>query len=349
MALAGANGTSGNENEAALLAKSMLEEYMPAHIDTLGSVCGDTGGDGVHIMLDAHIDRIGMTVTAIDDSGFIKFARVGGMDARVLAAEQVTVWGDKPLFGVITSTPPHLASGDDDKKAKKIDDLSIDVGMTADEVKKIVRPGMRITVNSTPKELLGGRVSCAALDDRAGVAAILRCLELLKDKNHGCRISVLFSSQEETGGSGAAAGGFAAAPDEAIAVDVSFAMAPGLKKEKCGKLGGGAMIGFLRWSWSCCTRFCMTMIGFSPSLDYSMSRTLERIADENGIARQCEIMSGSTGTNADEIQVAGSGVRMGLISIPQRNMHTAAEIVDLNDIEAVARLMAAYIIERGRA
>ena len=291
----------------------MLEEYMPAHIDTLGSVCGDTGGDGVHIMLDAHIDRIGMTVTAIDDSGFIKFARVGGIDARVLAAEQVTVWGDEPLFGVITSTPPHLASGDDDKKAKKIEDLSIDVGMTADEVKKIVRPGMRITVNSTPKELLGGRVSCAALDDRAGVAAILRCLELLKDKNHGCRISVLFSSHE------------------AIAVDVSFAMAPGLKKEKCGKLGGGAMI------------------GFSPSLDYSMSRTLERIADENGIARQCEVMSGSTGTNADEIQVAGSGVRMGLISIPQRNMHTAAEIVDLNDIEAVARLMAAYIIERGRA
>lgn len=182
LALAGANGTSGNENEAALLAKSMLEEYMPAHIDTLGSVCGDTGGDGVHIMLDAHIDRIGMTVTAIDDSGFIKFARVGGMDARVLAAEQVTVWGDEPFFGVITSTPPHLASGDDDKKAKKIEDLSIDVGMTADEVKKIVRSGMRITVNSTPKELLGGRVSCAALDDRAGVAAILRCLELLKDK-----------------------------------------------------------------------------------------------------------------------------------------------------------------------
>lgn len=91
------------------------------------------------------------------------------------------------------------------------------------------------------------------------------------------------------------------------------------------------------------------MIGFSPSLDYSMSRTLERIADENGIARQSEIMSGSTGTNADGIQTAGSGVRMGLISIPQRNMHTAAEIVDLNDIESVARLMAAYIIERGRA
>ena len=120
LALAGANGTSGNENEAALLAKSMLEEYMPAHIDTLGSVCGDTGGGGVHIMLDAHIDRIGMTVTAIDDSGFIKFARIGGIDARVLAAEQVTVWGDEPLFGVITSTPPHLARATTTKKRKRL-------------------------------------------------------------------------------------------------------------------------------------------------------------------------------------------------------------------------------------
>ena len=329
--LTSANGTSGNESEAAQLALSMLQKYMPAHIDALGSVCGETEGDGVHILLDAHIDRIGMAVTAIDDSGFVKFARVGGIDARVLAAEQVTVWGDEPLFGVIVSTPPHLSSGEDDKKAKKLDELSIDVGMTAEEVRKLVRPGMRITVNSAPKELAGGRVCCAALDDRAGVASILLCLELLEGKEHGCKISVLFSSQEETGGSGAAAGGFAASPDEAIAVDVSFAAAPGLKKEKCGELGKGAMI------------------GFSPSLDYSMSRTLERLADENGILRQCEVMSGSTGTNADEIQISGSGVKMGLLSIPLRNMHTAAEIIDLDDVEAVAELMAAYIIERGRA
>lgn len=329
--LAGANGTSGDETEIASLALKKLEKYMPAHIDALGSVCGTAEGEGTHILLEAHIDRIGLAVTAVDDSGFIKVARVGGMDARVLAAEQVTVWADEPLFGVVISTPPHLSAGDDRKKAKAFDELAIDVGLSADEVRKKVRPGMRVTVNSTPKELLNSRVSCAALDDRAGVAAVLRCLELLENKNHGCRISVLFSVQEENSGGGAAAGGFTVSPDEAISVDVSFAMAPGLKKEKCGELGKGVMI------------------GFSPVLDYSMSRNFVRLAQENGIAYSTEIMSGNTGTNADDIQRSGRGVKTGLLSIPQRNMHTAVEIVDINDIESVAELMAAYIIERGRA
>lgn len=329
--LASANGTSGDETEIASLALKKLEKYMPAHIDALGSVCGTAEGEGTHILLEAHIDRIGLAVTAVDDSGFIKVARVGGMDARVLAAEQVTVWADEPLFGVVISTPPHLSAGDDRKKAKAFDELAIDVGLSADEVRKKVRPGMRVTVNSTPKELLNSRVSCAALDDRAGVAAVLRCLELLENKNHGCRISVLFSVQEENSGGGAAAGGFTVSPDEAISVDVSFAMAPGLKKEKCGELGKGVMI------------------GFSPVLDYSMSRNFVRLAQENGIAYSTEIMSGNTGTNADDIQRSGRGVKTGLLSIPQRNMHTAVEIVDINDIESVAELMAAYIIERGRA
>lgn len=329
--LAGANGTSGDESEAAELALEKLEKYMPAHIDALGSVCGSAEGEGVHILLEAHIDRIGLAVTSVDDSGFIKVARVGGMDARVLAAEQVTVWADEPLFGVVISTPPHLSSGDDRTKAKDFDELAIDVGLSADEVRKKVRPGMRVTVNSTPKKLLNSRVSCAALDDRVGVAVVLRCLELLENKDHGCRISVLFSVQEENSGGGAATGSFTLSPDEAISVDVSFAMAPGLNKEKCGELGKGAMI------------------GFSPSLDYSMSRTFERLAKENDIAYSCEVMGGSTGTNADDIQRSGRGVKMGLLSIPQRNMHTAVEIVDINDIEAVAELMAAYIIERGRA
>ena len=324
------DGTPGNETQAALRAAAMLEKYMPVRIDALGSVRGATQGNGVHILLDAHIDRIGMIVTSVSDDGFIKFAKCGGTDARVLAAAEVTVWGKKPLYGVVTSTPPHLSSGDEGKKAKDFSELSVDVGLSSENVKELVSPGDRITVNSKPLKLMGDRVSCAALDDRAGVAAILRCLELLQGKDHGCRLSVLFSAQEETGGSGAAAGGFDAAPDEAIAVDVSFAMAPGLKPEKCGELGKG------------------TMIGFAPSLDYKISRTLERIACEKNIAHTFEVMSGSTGTNADEIQIAGKGVKMGLLSIPLRNMHTAAEIIDLNDVEATAELMAEYILERGR-
>ena len=322
------DGTSGNEKAAGDIAALMLRNYMPVRIDTLGNVRGEQEGSGVHILLDAHIDRIGMVVTAIEENGFVKFTRCGGLDARVLAAEEVTIWGREPVYGVITSTPPHLST-DDGKKARAFEDLSIDTGINTEKLKAIVSPGDRVTVNAKPLNLMGDRISCAALDDRCGVVAVLRCLDILKEKKHNCKLSVVFAVQEETTGSGAATGAFDAKADEAIAVDVSFATAPGLKKEECGVMGKGAMI------------------GISPTLDYNMSREFEELAKRYNIPYQFEVMDGSTGTDADEIQIAGHGAKMGLISIPQRNMHTAAEVIDLNDIEAVAQLMAAYIMERG--
>ena len=327
--LCSAKGVSGAENEAAKVASDLLEKYMPSKINTLGSVIGTIGEGGTHILLDAHLDQIGLVVTAIDEDGFLKVTKCGGADIRVLAAAEVTVHGKKPLYGVITSTPPHLSKPEDADKAKGFDDIAVDIGMTADEAKKLVSLGDRITFNGKYTKLLGNRVSSPSIDDRAGVAAILRCLELLEGKNYGCKISVLFSVQEETGGSGAQTGAFSIEPDEAIAVDVSFATAPGISGEKYASLGGG------------------TMIGYAPLLDYDMSRRLTEIAEKNGISNQTEVMGRNTGTNCDEIQVAGKGVKTALLSIPLRNMHTAIEVCDLEDIENTARLMADYIIERG--
>ncbi|HOO26488.1 MAG TPA: M42 family peptidase, partial [Clostridiales bacterium] len=108
-----------------------------------------------------------------------------------------------------------------------------------------------------------------------------------------------------------------------------FACAPSIPAEKCAKLGGG------------------TMIGISPVLDRKISKKLENIAKEKGIDYQLEVMGGRTGTNADSIQNVAEGVKMGLLSIPLRNMHTAVELVDLHDIECTARLMAEYILQRG--
>ncbi|MEI6580348.1 MAG: M20/M25/M40 family metallo-hydrolase, partial [Eubacteriales bacterium] len=178
------------------------------------------------------------------------------------------------------------------------------------------------------KRLLGNKICCPALDDRAGVASILRCLEILKDKKHNCKLSVLFSVQEETGGCGAHVGGFSASADESIAVDVSFAMAPDMQREKCADIGKGPML------------------GISPTLDYEMGRTLEKIAKAKSIPYQLEIMGGRTGTNADEIQISGRGTKMALLSIPLKNMHTSIEILDLEDVENLARMMAEYILER---
>ncbi|MBQ7102223.1 MAG: M20/M25/M40 family metallo-hydrolase, partial [Clostridia bacterium] len=245
----------------------------------------------------------------------------------VLAAAEVTVHGKQDVYGVITSTPPHLSKGSDGK-APEIADIAVDIGMSKDEAKKIISIGDRITMNGDIEKMLGERVCGAALDDRSGVAAILRCLEILGGKVKELPIAVMFSSCEETGSAAAKAGTFNAAPDEAIAVDVSFARAPGIKESVRAELGKG------------------TMIGYAPSLSFELSRKLEDLAKEKSIAYQTEVMGSSTGTNADDMVTAGKGTKMALLSIPQRNMHTQAEVVDLRDIEATAQLMAAYILER---
>ncbi len=327
--LCAAKGVSGAENQAAQTASELLKKYMPVKTTPLGSVTGTIGEGDVHILLDAHLDQIGLVVTAVDEDGFLKVAKCGGADIRVLAASEVTVHGKEDIFGIITSTPPHLSKPEDSGKAKGFDEIAVDIGMKREDAIKTVSPGDRITFNGCFSKLLGNRVASPSVDDRAGVAAILRCLEMLDGKEIKCKLSVLFSVQEETGGSGAQTGAFSIDADEAIAVDVSFATAPGISGEKYASLGGG------------------TMIGYAPSLDYEMSRRLSDIAEKKSIPTQTEVMGGKTGTNCDEIQVAGKGVKTALLSIPLRNMHTAVEVCDLEDIENTAKLMAEYIIERG--
>ncbi len=264
-ALCDAKGVSGAEKNAADTAAQMLEKYMPVSIDKLGSVTGTRGTGKPHILLDAHLDQIGLIVTAVDDKGFLKVTKCGGADIRVLAAAEVTVHGKKDIYGVIISTPPHLSTADDARKAKSFDEIAVDIGLSKEAAEKLVSPGDRITFNGNFDRLCGNRVSSPTIDDRAGVAAVLRCLELLKGKDIACKISVMFSSQEETGGSGAQAGAFSSQADEAIAVDVSFASAPDVSSEKYAALGGGAMI------------------GFAPSLDYEISKKLSEIAKEYNI------------------------------------------------------------------
>ncbi len=321
------SGPAGGEFFAAKYALKELEKYMPASVDALGNVIGEKSGEGPHILLDAHIDQVGMIVTSIDDGGFIKFDKCGGMDIRVLAAHEVIVWGKQPVFGVIVSTPPHLAKKDDEKKAKDFDELAVDIGMSKEKASEILSAGDRITLKSSHKKLLGNQICGPAFDDRAGAAAILRCLEILESHSYNCRLSVMFSVQEETGGSGAKTGGYSANAEESIVVDVSFAMAPDMPKEKCGEIGKGPMI------------------GISPTLDSGMFSKLKKIAKANNIPCQCEVMGGRTGTNADEIQTSGNGTKTALLSIPLKNMHSGVEIIDLQDVENLAELLAAYIMK----
>ncbi len=321
-------GVSGACN-ALSAAEELLSEYAEVRTDALGSIIGTVGDGKTHIMIDAHLDRIGLIVTSVDESGFLRVDKCGGADARVLSAAEVTVWGKEPVYGVITSTPPHLSKAEDASKAPSFDSIFVDTGLPFEKLRKIISVGDRITIDAPLKSLLGTRITGAALDDRIGMAALLRVLDIIKEKNPPVKVSVLFSVQEETTEAGGKTGAFGISPDEAIAVDVSFGTAPGVSEQESGKLGGGAMI-------------CI-----SPSLSQEMSNSLISLAEKNNIKYQTEICPSQTGTNADVISTTKTGIKTGLVSIPLRNMHTQAEVADIEDIESVAQIIAAYIIRKG--
>lgn len=327
--LACADGTPGEEKEIMSVIKACLPANVKAEKDNFGNLIATLDGTGKTFLLDAHADRIGMIVTAIEEGGFLRVAKCGGMDARVLAAQDVTVWGKEPVYGVVTSTPPHLTKGEDAKKAVDFDSMLVDIGMSKEKAEQIISVGDRITVRCPSAELLNGRISAAALDNRAGCAAIIRAAEIIAQTENHPTVKLLFSTQEETGGDGAVTGSYQIDADECICVDVSFADAPDMPSNKCGKLGKGPMI------------------GIAPVLDYEISTKLQKLAKEKEIPYQLELMGDSTGTNADHISVSRGGIKTGLVSVPQRNMHTGVEIIDVKDVENSAKLIAEYVLGGG--
>ena len=321
-------GVSGCEFSVADTVAEHLSHYGDVRRDALGSVIGEINnkGQAPHILLDAHIDQIGLLVTDIDKTGFLRFTMCGKADLRVLSGAEVIVWGKKPLFGVISSTPPHIANPEKAGTAKTVSELGIDIGYCEKKAKELVSIGDTVTFNSGFFELCDMKVSAASLDNRAGAAVILKALELLKEKKHNARITALFSVLEETNKGGAAAASFGISPDEAVVFDVSFANYP---NSKLASLSSGPMI------------------GIAPVLSREISKRLIKTALNHKIPYTLEVMGRLTSTNADTIAISGKGIKTGLISIPLRNMHSSVELLDINDLELSARLIVEYIIKRG--
>lgn len=320
-----ADGVSGDE-------RGVIEEIVKI-LDVNEYTVSKTGslivpyikGDGRRIVLTAHIDEIGFTVTKIDDEGFIRVAAVGGVDTRLAASSRVTVIGKERIGGVIASIPPHLMGDDDGKKAKKADELVIDVGMERARVNELVSVGDTVVIKGNLVSLSGGNVSAKAVDNRAGCLAVIMAAKKLKEKKTDADITLMFTSQEEVGLRGSASAVNMTQPDVAIAVDVTFGDCPNTPSDKCGRLGGGVMI------------------GVSPVLDRSLSRLLRETAEEKGIPFELEVMGETTGTDADRISCAQTGIPTALISIPERYMHSQVGTVNLGDVEHAAELIVAAV------
>ena len=217
---------------------------------------------------------------------------------------------------------------EDKKDVKGLDDIVLDTGIS--DIERYVSCGDLVSYKTDLCRLDGNKVSGKSLDDRVGVFCLIELARRVYDKDLEYNLIISISDGEELGLRGAVTSSFECEADEAIAIDVSFGDGPNISSEKCGKLGNGAML------------------GISPVLDRGVTEKLKKIAGDKNIPLQFEVMGGKTSTDADVISVSKSGIKTGLLSIPLRNMHTPAEVVDTHDLEGVISLLYEYLLGGGK-
>lgn len=328
--LSEASGVSGYEDEVRSLVSERLRTLADeVRVDAMGNVIAlrrgyVAQGRGPSVMLAAHMDEIGLMITAVD-KGFIRFIPVGGFDDRVLLGQEVIVHGRRPLPGIIGSRPPHLLAPNERNKVIPHEQLLIDVGLPPAEVETLVRTGDLITIRRSSIELRNDLMAGKAFDDRAGVAVILVCLETLQGMRHAWDVYGVTTVQEEVGLKGAMTSTFALTPTIGIALDVTFGSQPGVSDAETMELGKGPAI------------------AFGPNIHPAIFERLKFTAQAHEIPYQVEPIPAETGTDAWAMQVTQAGIPTGLVSIPLRSMHTSVETVSIKDIERAGRLLAHFI------
>ncbi|NLY45256.1 MAG: M42 family metallopeptidase [Tissierella sp.] len=326
------NGISGFESTLNEIIIPYFEKYADkVTIDKLGNIIalkkGSSSGESPKIMIAAHMDEIGLMVNDIEENGFLRFTSVGGIDPRTILGQEVIVHGKEDLFGVIGAKPPHLQDANEQNKAIKMKDMTIDIGLDCAKVKELVKIGDSITINRSLIELKNNRVAGKALDDRAGVVAMFECLKELSNLNHEADIYFVATVQEEVSMAGAITSTYRINPDIGIAVDVGFGTTPELDKADSLDLGKGPGI---------------TLGG---NIHPGLRKKLVSTANEYNIPHQMEITVGPTGTDARAIQITREGIPALVLSIPLRYMHTSVELIDVVDIKHTGKLLAFFIKE----
>lgn len=337
---------SGHEHSAARVWREACAEFAEVTADTVGSSwarvkarpsgAGPSGagssGAGPTLAIVGHIDEIGLHVTHIDDDGYLHFGSLGGWDPTVLIAQRVRVFtrGDS-VRGVIGRKPIHLMKDEDRKKVPELKDLVIDIGAKdGEEARATARIGDYAVIDVEPFELPNERLVSRSLDNRVGCYVAAEAARLVAAAGGAPGDVVAMAvAQEEIGLNGSRTSAYALKPDLAIAVDVTFATdQPGIEIGPITKhpLGSGPVI------------------ASGPTLHPLIADRLHDAAAEAEIEYTAESLGGRSGTDADAINITRAGIPTGLVSVPLRYMHSPVETVSLPDVEAAARLIAAFAL-----
>ncbi len=325
-------GPSGYEQQVQKVFKESVQPYSDTvETDVLGNVIATRNASGSpRIMLAGHADEIGFIVRFISDEGFIYFGQIGGHDSVVAVGQRVYVHTESgPILGVLGRKAIHLLDQDERGKVPKTDDLWIDIGVeNKKEALELVQIGDCITYAQEMNRLQGERATARSFDNKMGCFIVAEALKILRDKTFSSSVYGVATVQEEIGLRGAKTSAYGINPLIGIATDVGHAMDfPGSDKKKIGdvKLGGGPII------------------ARGANINPKVFKLLVATAKELEIPYQIEAAGGGTGTDANIMQLNRSGMATGLISVPLRYMHTPCEVMNLDDIENAARLMAGFV------
>lgn len=300
-------------------------------VDNLGNVVARRRSRIDHprkLMLSSHMDEISFMVTHIDDKGFVRFNCLGGFDPKTLTAQRVVVHGREDLLGVMGSRPIHIMTEEERKAPPRIEDFFVDLGLSAEEVRKRVRIGDVITRDRQLVEI-GETLNAKSFDNRVGVFVMIEAMRALE--GHEFEVYAVASTQEEVGLRGAVVAARGIDPDVGIALDTTLANdVPDAKEhEHITRLGQGAAIKVMDSSVIC---------------NHKVVECLRRLAEERGIAHQMEILPRG-GTDTAALQRSGSGAAVGCISIPTRYVHSVIEMCHRDDIDAAVSLLVAFVEE----
>lgn len=331
---------SGYEEEAAAAwlaeAKTFADE---ARIDVHGNVHAIINkGGSPRVMLAGHLDEIGFLISHIDEKGFLWIQPIGGWDPQISQGQRVIIRGRKgKVKGVIGKAPVHVIPPDQRDKVTKLDSQWVDIGaIHRKEAEKLVGVGDPLVLEHGFERLLGDAVVGRGFDDRVGAFVVLEAGRLLAGMKIEAEVHIVGTVQEEIGLRGAKTSAYGVDPQIGIAVDLYFAtdhptMESAVRKHGTIKIGGGAVL----------TR--------GPNIHPKLFELMRSTAEKKKIKSQIQAQGGGTGTDANAIQVNRSGVITGLVSVPNRYMHSSCELCSLKDMEAAFTLIAETVSRIGPA
>ena len=325
---------SGHESKGLRIWMDYVDQYADeTYSDAYGNcVAVLNKGGGPRLMLAGHADEIGMTVNFIDDNGYVYVRRLGGTNPAITKAQRVTIHSRKgPVKGVVGSVAPHLMSTDTGvNKVPKIHEIFVDIG--ADSCKaaeKLIRVGDPITLNDQFELLRGDLAVARAFDNRVGTWAVAETLRLLKTGKAklNAEVCAVANTMEEVGLFGARQIAYSLHPDVALVMDVTHATDyPTVDKRQHGDI----------------------IVGQGPTVTHGncnhpeVIKRVEQVAKRLKINLQHEAISATSGTDTDAVFWTRGGIPSGLISLPNRYMHSPVEVVSLKDLEQIPQVMAGF-------